>query len=151
LPFARKYKKSMGFPKEGTIVNGFTVESVSVKHIAAYSGKQSIYEYPTEITVKGVGNKNEVRKAFRSFFNTRRTIFSGYGNPYQCLPGKIQIESLGDSRFSITAKGTCVRIYLRNELNEFIGYLFEKDYLADKMEDVDWKELIENYMRDYSK
>jgi len=101
--------------------------------------------------VKGIGNENEVRKAFKSFFNTRKTIFSGYGNPYQCLPGKMQIESLGDNRFSVTAKGTCVRIYLRNELNEFMGYLFEKDYLADKMEDVDWKELIENYMRDYSK
>jgi len=149
LPFSKKYKKSMGFPKEGDTVNGFTVQSVSVKHIAAYSGKQPLYEYPTEITVKGKGNINDVRKAFRSLFDSKKTIFSGYGNPYQCLPGKMQIQSLGNGRFLISARGTCVRIYLRNELVKFMKYLSEKCYLAEEMEDINWKQLIEDYLRNY--
>lgn len=136
----------MGFPKEGQIVDGFTVESVSVNHINITGG---YYEYPTEIIVKGEGNKKAVRKTFSKFYRDRRTLFSGYGNPYQCRHGKIEIQSLGNSRFSITAQGTCVRVYLRDELVRFLEYLYEKKPFPDDLDRAEREKTVSDYMKKY--
>ncbi|MEM2889538.1 MAG: hypothetical protein QXR42_08745 [Candidatus Bathyarchaeia archaeon] len=85
MPFSRTFRLGMGFPEEGQVIDGFTVESVSVSHVGVSAGR---YEYPFEIIVKGEGNINKVKATFKAFFKTRRTVFSGYGNPYQCHHGK---------------------------------------------------------------
>ena len=136
----------MGLLKEGIVVDGFRVESVSVMHIGVDKG---IYEYPTEMAVEGKGNADRVRRAFKVYFNIRKTIFSGYGNPYQCVPGRIQVRELGNGRFLITTRGRCVRIFLRDELERFMEHLCEKDLIAEGMDNVDWKKLIEDYIENY--
>jgi len=148
MPFARKFEKGMGFPKVGQVVKGFTVESVSVRHISIQGG---YYEYPTKIVVKGEGSADQVKKTFKEFYNDRRTLFSGYGNPYQCGHGNMDIRKVGVGRFLITSRGACMRIHLIPELMSFMAYLFNIRALSiDSDEDV-WKEIIVEYMAEYEK
>lgn len=146
MPFSRKFQNGMGFPKEDQVIDGFTVESVSVSHINISDGH---YEYPTEIVVRGKGSTNKVRKTFKEFFKTKRTLFSGYGNPYQCRHGKMVVQSLGNCRFSITARGTCVRIYLRDELVRFMEYLYENKQFTDDADKSERETTIADYMKKY--
>lgn len=148
MPFARKFEKGMGFPKVGQVVNGFTVESVSVRHVNIKGG---YYEYPTEIVVKGEGSANQVKKTFKGFYNDRRTLFSGYGNPYQCGHGKMDIRKVGVGRFLMTSRGACMRINLMPELMSFMAYLYYNRALPiDSDEDV-WKKIIVEYIAEYEK
>ena len=123
MPFSRKFREGMGFPEEGQIVDGFTVESVSVSHVGVSEGR---YEYPFEIVVKGEGNANKVKTAFKGFFKARRTVFSEYGNPYQCHHGKVEVKDLGSGKFSIVSRGACTRVFLKDELERFTASLKEK-------------------------
>jgi hypothetical protein len=100
----------MGFPKEGEVVGGFRVESVSIEHVAAYTERLARYEYPTKLVVEGDGTVDDVKNAFRRFFDIEKTILSSYGNPYRCEPGKMYVNSLGENRFRIEARGSCVRV-----------------------------------------
>ena len=137
----------MKFPKEGNKIRNFTVESIKVEHVPFGGGK---YEYPMEIAVTGKGGKKGVRDTFKPYFDQRITLFSGYGNPYQCQGGKIEVESLGGSKYKIIARGSCVRIFLKRELDEFLQYLMKNNHLTDKMES-EREELIEDYMKIYHK
>ena len=85
LPFFKRYRREMGFPKEGEVVGGFRVESVSVEHMAAYTDTQARYEYPTRIIVEGDGTVEDVKRVFMKFFVDKKTILTGYGNPYLCV------------------------------------------------------------------
>ena len=109
MPFANRYMKEMGFPKKDEVVDGFRVESVSVKHEAAYTEGLARYEYPTKLIVEGRGTVDEVKEVFHGFFEGERTIYSSYGNPYQCVPGKMYVQALVEDRFLIEARGSCVR------------------------------------------
>lgn len=109
LPFANRYRKEMGLPKKDEVVEGFRIESVLVKHEAAYTEGLARYEYPTKLIVEGMGTVNDVKEAFQGFFDDERTIYSSYGNPYQYVPGKMYVQSLGEDRFLIEARGSCVR------------------------------------------
>ena len=109
MPVSRSYWKGMGFPKEGDVVGGFRVESVSVEHASAYTDKLARYEYPTKIVVKGDGTVDDVKEAFAKFFEAEKTIRSSYGSPYQCKPGKMVIRHLGEKTFRIEALGSCER------------------------------------------
>ena len=145
MPFSSKFRNGMGFPKEGQVIDGFTVESVSVSHINISRGH---YEYPTEVIVRGQGNANAARRTFKEFYRARRTLFSGYGNPYQCRHGKMMVQGLGDCRFSITTRGTCVRVYLRNELARFLEYLSRNNQLSTEVE---CETTVAEYMKEYVK
>ena len=138
----------MKFPKEGEKIKNFTIEAMKVEHVSFGSGK---YEYPTEITVTGKGGKKGVRETFKPYFDQRITLFSGYGNPYQCQGGKMHIESLGENRYKIIARGSCVRIFLKRELDEFLQYLIKNNQLTDNMESPEREELIEDYVKNYHK
>ncbi|GEM_PF-1506250 len=107
MPVSRTYWREMGFPKEGEVVGGFSVESVSVEHASAYTDKLARYGYPTKIVVKGEGTVNDVKEAFGKFFEVEKTIRSGYGNPYRCKSGKMVVHQLGGKRFTIEALGGC--------------------------------------------
>ncbi|MBS7614800.1 hypothetical protein KEJ18_03610 [Candidatus Bathyarchaeota archaeon] len=138
----------MGFPEEGQVIDGFTVESVSVSHVGVSAGR---YEYPFEIIVKGEGNINKVKATFKAFFKTRRTVFSGYGNPYQCHHGKMEIKELRSGRFSITSRGTCVRVYLKDELERFAEHLSQKGLVINNKDETEWIDIIAEYMKQYKK
>jgi len=146
MPFARKFENGMGFPKVGQVIKGFTIESVSVSHVNIKGG---YYEYPTEIIVKGEGGANQVKRAFKEFHDDRRTLFSGYGNPYQCVHGKIDVQSLGGGMFLIASRGACVCIYLVPELKIFMGYLLKNRILANGSDEDEWKKVIVEYMMEY--
>jgi hypothetical protein len=148
MPFAQKFRKGMGFPKEGQVIKGFKVESVSISHINISDGR---YEYPTEIVVKGEGKAKTVIKAFKEFYCDKRTLFSGYGNPYQCGHGKIEAQSLGGGKFMITSRGACVRVYLGPELERFMDYLLKKSYLANGIDEEKCKKAITEYIMEYQK
>jgi hypothetical protein len=111
LPVSRRFQKEIGFPEEGAVVGGFRVESVSVEHMATYADRQARYEYPTKIIVEGDGTVDDVKRVFMKFFVDKKTILTGYGNPYQCDPGKMYVQNLGENRFKIVALGSCVRVF----------------------------------------
>ena len=106
MPFAEKFKKTMGFPKAGYLVGGFMIEQVEAGHVGVGSGR---YEYPIRIIVQGKGGRQGVRNAFRELFTARRTTFSGYGNPYQLWIGKMEVASLGESLYELIARGAGVK------------------------------------------
>lgn len=99
LPFSKRYLREMGFPKEGEVVGGFRVESISIEHVASYTEKLPRYEYPTKIIVHGEGMVDDVKKAFQKYFDVEKTITSSYGNPYQCVSGKMYVQGLDENRF----------------------------------------------------
>jgi hypothetical protein len=148
MPFSRKFREGMGFPKESQVVNGFTVESVSVSHVNVGVGR---YEYPFELTVKGKGNTNKVKATFKEFFKTRRTLFSEFGNPYQCQHGKMEVKDLGNGKFSVTSRGSCTRVFLKDEFKNFVAYLTENGDVVGVKDEAEWKETIEKYLRQYEK
>ncbi len=97
MPFAGEFRAAMGFPNVGDMLDGFTVEHVGVGHAGSGPGR---YDYPTEIIVTGKGGKEGVRRALRPLSGTRRTIFSEYGNPYQCTLGTISRAAGRDAAVS---------------------------------------------------
>jgi hypothetical protein len=121
------------------------VELVRVEHDGAGDGR---YEYPTEIVLRGKGGKEGVRRALKPLFATRRTIFSEFGNPYQCSPGRMDVESLGEGRFRVTARGVGVRVRLREELVRFLASLASTGRLAPGAGD-DPAAVVDEYLRRY--
>ena len=127
MPFAHEYQAGMELPKAGDVVEGFIVESVSVSHVGVCPGR---YEYPSEIVVQGLGSKEKVRRAFKDALDIHRTLFSEYGNPYQCSTGKVEVERLDKERFQVRFRGAGVRVHLRSELIRFMDHLGEAGQLA---------------------
>ena len=148
MPFSRKFREGMGFPQEGQAVDGFTVESVSVSHVGVSAGH---YEYPFKLIVRGEGTANKVKAAFKEFFKARRTLFSEYGNPYQCHHGKMEVQDLGGGRFLVTSRGTCTRVFLKDEFEKFAAYLKEKGLVVGGKDEAEWKTAIEEYLKQYEK
>ncbi|MHA2074896.1 MAG: hypothetical protein ACXACU_16880 [Candidatus Hodarchaeales archaeon] len=148
MPFAKKFIKCMNLPNEGDSVEGFKIESVKVGHIGLRGG---IYEYPFKIIVVGKGGKISVKKTFKKFLDEKKTIFSGYGNPYQCTGGKMEIENLGDSRYVIKARGVCVRVFLKVEFEKFIQYLRKTMVFDEKKETFSNEQIINKYLKEYQK
>lgn len=146
LPFAKKFKKCMELPEEGDFVEGFSVESIKVGHIGLHQG---IYEYPTQLIVKGKGGKLGVRKAFKPIFDKISTTFSGYGTPYQCRGTKIQVKRLEEGKYLIKVHGVCTRVFLKEELIKFIQYLRENQYLDKKRDSSTAEQITEDYINKY--
>ncbi len=145
MPFAGEFRDAMGFPREGTEVDGFIVELVRVDHAGVGDGR---YEYPTEIVLRGRGGKDGVRRALKPLFSTRRTIFSEFGNPYQCSPGRMAVESLGEGRYRVSARGAGVRIRLREELVRFLASLAAGGHLVPGAV-ADPASTVDEYLRRY--
>lgn len=100
----------MGFPRVGDAVDGFTVESVSVEHEYIKGSKPRRYEYPTEIIVNGKGSAKDVERAFTRLSCQKDVqLLSGYGNPYLCNTGEMEISQLDETKYLIKARGHCVR------------------------------------------
>jgi hypothetical protein len=152
MPFAHEYKVGMDLPKEGDAVKGFTVESVLVSHVGVCPGR---YEYPTEIVVRGSGSREKVRAAFKQALNIRRTLFSGYGNPYQCSTGKVTVERVDAEHFRVCFRGIGVRVHLKEELIRFLAYLTDEGRLGAAMTGADAAAVhqgtIDTYLKCYQR
>jgi hypothetical protein len=146
MPFAEEFREAMGFPREGTELGGFTIELVRVEHAGAGAGR---YEYPTELVLRGKGGQQGVRRALKPLFSTRRTIFSEFGNPYQCSPGRMQIESLGEGRYRVTARGIGTRVHLGEELVRFLAALEAAGRLAPAVDAADHAAIVADYLHRY--
>jgi hypothetical protein len=146
MPFAGAFRKAMGFPVVGDVIGGFTVLRVEVGHEGIGSGR---YEYPVEMVLQGKGGQQGVKRALKGFLDTRRTLFSGYGNPYQCRFGRMEVESQGQGRYRLTGKGIGVRIYLRSELMRFLSYLAGSGRMRDGSLDSSADQLVTDYMAEY--
>jgi hypothetical protein len=120
MPFAAKFWAAMEIPFPGDVVGGFEVEYVDVQHHGIGDGR---YEYPISMILRGKGGKQGVRNAVKKYLGAKRTTFSGFGNPYHCWVSKIVVESLGDQRYGLKARGIGVRIFLREELERFYHHL----------------------------
>jgi hypothetical protein len=111
MPFSKKFKKIMGFPKEGDNVKQFTVESLSVDHVYIKGSKPRRYEYPIRVIVRGKGRREDVKVAFDPLLSQKNIgTTSGYGNPYSCDIGEVKMSKIGEERYSIEAKGCCTRV-----------------------------------------
>lgn len=126
MPFAGAFRSGMRFPEAGTVVNGFTVETVRVEQVGSGAGR---YEYPIEVTVRGRGGKDGAKKALKPLFDRQVTIFSEFGNPYQCSIGPVRVERTAPECYRLISSGIGVRVNLRRELLRFLASL-GRDALA---------------------
>ncbi len=120
MPFAGEFREGMRLPNPGAVIGGFTVESLQVEHVGVGAGR---YEYPIQLVVRGKGGKAGARKALKPVLDRRTTIFSEFGNPYQCSIGTVQVESLGPELYRLTTRGVGNRVDLRCELARFLDWL----------------------------
>lgn len=127
MPFAKKFRAMMDFPLAGDTVGDFVVESVDVRNV-----REDVegHVYAVEMTLRGPGGQQGVRRALNPLLAAHPTTFSGYGNPYQLWFSRPEIEGLGDSRYEVRVKGMGVRVYLEPELTRFLAYLDEQGHLS---------------------
>jgi hypothetical protein len=141
VPFAEKYMFTMRIPDAGGCIGDFSIESCQVD--CNEHGDGTI-DYPICMVLVGPGGKQGVRKTIRDRFSRGRTTFSGFGNPYQLHFGRFEVESLGGSRYRVTARGKGVRIDLERELQRFLAYARLRHKQADTA-------LVTAYLDDYKR
>ncbi|MBN1641308.1 MAG: hypothetical protein JXA09_08730 [Anaerolineae bacterium] len=146
MPFATKFRATMGLPFEGDTIGGFVVEQIEVAHQGEGMGR---YIYPVYMVLCGAGGRQGVRAALKDLLAAHAMTFSGYGNAYQLWFGKPQIESLGDKRYAVRVTGAGARVYLEGELERFLGYLDEGGWLAAGPVPAAAHDPVETYMDRY--
>lgn len=146
MPFAGEYREAMGFPVAGDTVGGFLIEEFRVSHEGAGPGR---YEYPIEVVVSGKGGKEGVRQALKPVFSRRMTIFTEFGNPYQCTGGRMDVESLGEGRYRVKARGIGTRVHLKEELMRFLGHLEASGVRGPSADTADRAGIVDGYLRRY--
>jgi hypothetical protein len=127
MPFAKKFRAMMDFPCVGDTLDGFTVESVEVRDMQGEFGQHG---YAVRMVVRGLGGQQAVKRTVGALLSARPVTFSSYGNPYQLWAGSPEIESLGDKRYAVTARGAGVPIALEEALQRFVHYLDEHGVIA---------------------
>ena len=145
MPFANKFRFTMRLPEPGKRIGDFTVESCSVEHDPSGYGR---YEYRVEIVMKGKGGQQGVRRAAKDLLAPVKTTFSAYGNAYQLRFGKMEVESLGDQRYSLHGIGLGARVFLRKEVERFCDYLCDEGLLSEKEKSKITDRYIEAYRID---
>jgi hypothetical protein len=146
MPFAKKFRAMMDMPFAGDRIGEFDVESIDVHD---EWGAPEGYAYSIRMVLCGTGGEQGVRRALKPMFSQHPTTFSGYGNPYQLWFHRPEIESLGDRRYAVTAKGAGARIYLEQDLDRFLRHLEEKGLVADRLDPAAGEALIEAYLEQY--
>ncbi|MGC9467946.1 MAG: hypothetical protein ACP5HS_05105 [Anaerolineae bacterium] len=146
MPFAKKFRAMMDFPLAGETIGDFTVERIEVDDVAGDFGQHG---YAVRMILSGPGGKQGVRRALAELLSARPVTFSSYGNPYQLWCGRPEVESLGDKRYAVTARGAGVPIALDDILARFLGYLEEQGLLAGQPDEADLEELLTTYLNEY--
>jgi hypothetical protein len=77
------------------------------------------------------------------------TIFTGYGNPYQCHAGRMKVDSLGPGRYRVTACGVGTRVRLDRELLRFLRHLAQAGMLSRAVDATECEGIVATYMRAY--
>jgi hypothetical protein len=114
VPFSKKFKKIMKLPSKEDKIGEFFVESSSVEHIHIKGSNPRRYDYPVRLTVRGEGDEQDVGNTFKQLLSQQHVrTTSGYGNPYTCGIGNMQITPIGEERFLIEALGHCTRIPIK--------------------------------------
>jgi hypothetical protein len=117
VPNVRDFLNGFGIKGTGQKVDGLVIESVRCVHVLKVQYRE--YEYPLTIRFKSSKeitlSKIDIKKIIEKFNNDlnsgSRVIYSGYGNPYKCNIGKIDVEELSDEKFELTTLGICVRSF----------------------------------------
>ena len=146
MPFANKFRAMMDFPFAGDTVGGFSVEHVDVRDRPLGSGR---YTYLVRMVLRGTGGQQGVRGALKDLFSSHPMTFSGYGNPYQLWFARPEIESLGDRRYAVTIEGAGARVWLKEELERFLGYLSDSGQLLNTAEGAGREPAVEGYLEEY--
>ena len=146
MPFANKFRATMGFPFAGDTVGSFTVEHVDVGCDPHGSGR---YTYPVRIVLRGPGGQQGVRQALKSLLSSHQTTFSAYGNAYQLWFARPEIESLGNKRYAVTVEGAGARLTLEDELQRFAEFLKEEGALDTEPDGEGPAGLVDAYLDRY--
>ena len=133
-------------PFPGDTVGPFVVEQVDVRDERGGSGQ---YAYSVRMVLHGPGGQQGVRRALKALFSSHPVTFSGYGNPYQLWFGRPEIESLGDQRYEVSARGAGARVYLEDELVRLLKHLDEEGQLATRADAAEREALVASYLEGY--
>lgn len=120
MPFAEQFQRCMKLPHEGEMIEKFLVQTIKVSHKNLLDG---VYSFPVEVIIIGEGGKQEVVKVFKPIFNKVISLYTEYGNLYQCRTEKLDVESIAPKTFKLTTTGIGCRIYPKKELEAFIQFL----------------------------
>ncbi len=143
MPFADKFRATLDMSFVGDTIDGFTVESVDVRHVEEGSGR---IRYPVRLVLRGPGGRQGVQRALKALFASHPLTFSGFGNPYQLWFGRPEVESLGEQRYGVMVEGAGARVHLEEELERFVAYLAEQGQLA---EGAGREAVVEAYLAQY--
>ena len=146
MPFAKSFKRAMALPEAGEVIGGFTVAQVDVTHISTEHGR---YRYPITIDLKGKGGRQAVRRILGRLASATVVHFSSYGNPYQLSIEKLEVQSLGQSRYRVIANGLGARIFLKQELIRFFEFLAANGYCKKTLFEGDREEAANKYLAQY--
>lgn len=144
MPFADQFQRCMNLPHEGEVLNDFLVQSIKISHRNLLDG---VYFFPIELIVIGEGGKQDLLKAFKPVFTKVISLFTEYGNLYQCRNHKLQIEKIAPKTFRLTTTGIGCRIYPKQELEAFIQFLKDSTGFFELNSEV----LIASYLDSYQK
>ncbi len=146
MPFAKKFRAMMEFPLAGDTLCTFTVESVEVRDVAGDFGQHG---YSVHMVLKGLGGQQGVRRTVGALLGARPVTFSSYGNPYQLWCGRPEVESLGDKRYSVTARGAGVPIALEEALLRFLHELDSEGLFCEQPGEMDLPRIVASYLDRY--
>jgi hypothetical protein len=146
VPFAKKFRAMMELPFAGDALGDFVVESVEAHDVAGDFGQHG---YSVRMVLRGPGGQQGVRRTVGALLSARPLTFSSYGNPYQLWCGRPEIESLGNKRYAVTARGAGVPIALEAALLRFLHELDAGGLLAEQPGETDLQEVVATYLDRY--
>jgi hypothetical protein len=146
MPFAKKFRAMMELPFAGDTLGDLVVESVEVEDVAGDFGQHG---YSLRMVLRGPGGQQGVRRTVGALLSARPITFSSYGNPYQLWCGRAEVESLGDKRYAVTARGAGVPIALAEALLRFLHELEDQELLVGGADGKDPEGVVARYLDRY--
>lgn len=111
MPKVGKYLSGFGL-QEGSYLDGYFLAKISAEHVSVRRYRE--YQYPVTMTWQVYDQTANYSNLFRDlsiYLSGDRTIYTSYGNPYQCNFGQLSLNKITPSEVVITARGTCQRIF----------------------------------------
>ena len=146
MPFAKKFRAMMELPFAGDTLGDLVVESVEAQDVAGDFGQHG---YSVRMVLRGPGGQQGVRRTVGALLSIRPITFSSYGNPYQLWCGRPEVESLGDKRYAVTARGAGVPIALEEALLRFLHELEDEGLLTEGDGAEDSQSVVARYLDRY--
>lgn len=89
---------------------GYELIDIEVGHVQIQRYRR--YQYPTMMIWRQIhpaANPQDLLKGLGEHLGANRTIWTSYGNPYDCNFGRLELVSESQGTVQIEATGTCVR------------------------------------------